>query len=77
MIIAAKFASACGRCSKAISPGSKVEWAPGTRAAHVACVKGAAPVAAPRRPAGRWNGCAACASRGKMCQQCAFDEFDD
>ena len=77
MIIAAKFASACGRCSKAIAIGSKVEWAPGTRAAHVACVKGAAPAAAPRWPEAKRSGCAACKARGVMCSDCRFDEFDD
>lgn len=77
MIISARFASSCGRCSKAIAIGSKVEWAPGTRAAHVVCVKGAAPVSAPVRSAGRWNGCADCKARGAMCANCRFDEFDD
>jgi hypothetical protein len=37
MIITAKFASTCPKCSLAIAIGSKVEWSKGSKAAHVAC----------------------------------------
>jgi hypothetical protein len=69
MIIAAKFAAACGRCSKAIAIGSKVEWAPGTRAAHVACVAVAGP--APRVSRRRGCGYPGCTGGLSHCDECS------
>ena len=47
MIITAKFASTCPCCSQRIEVGSKVNWAKGTKASHVAC--GHAPASAVTR----------------------------
>ena len=37
MIITAKFASTCPKCSKPIAVGTKVEWEKGSKATHVDC----------------------------------------
>lgn len=42
MVITAKFSSVCPCCSGRIQVGSKIEWAKGTPAKHVACAQGAA-----------------------------------
>jgi hypothetical protein len=91
MIIIAKFASTCPKCSRAIAIGSKVEWSKGAKASHVTCPAAgsvgaaAAPVARPlyarRAPRGRWNGCS-CGARelpggGLSANACASCRFDE
>lgn len=64
MIITAKFASVCPKCSKSIAVGSKVEWERGGKAAHVDC--GAAkPSAGPSVAATKPGSCTKC---GKACK---------
>ena len=85
MVITAKFAGTCNVCNRSIVAGSKVEWASGSKARHVACVAG--PVsAAPRKRLSngdRYNskngsakifGCAACSAGKRMCANCQFDD---
>lgn len=83
MVITAKFAGTCNVCNFAIVAGSKVEWASGTKARHVACV--AAPSSAPRKRLSNGDryssngnakifGCAACTAGRRMCSSCTFDD---
>lgn len=54
MTITAKFASVCPCCNGRIQPGTKVEWAKGSKARHVECPSNSEPAkaraAAPRLP---------------------------
>lgn len=86
MIITAKFASVCPCCSSRIDVGSKVEWARGEKARHVACSKApgarivaSAParVTSTYRTGGRRTGCR-CGSiegviRDSDCWTCRHD----
>lgn len=85
MVITAKFSGTCNVCNCSIAIGSKVEWASGSKARHVACVTSAAPVAASRKKLSNGDryfhagnakifGCAACRTGKRMCEQCEFDD---
>lgn len=52
MVIVAKFSSVCPCCSGRIEVGSKVNWAKGSKASHVACGSSVSSVAASRQTAG-------------------------
>lgn len=86
MVITAKFAGTCNVCDCSINVGSKVEWASGSKARHVACAANAAPSsAAPRKRLSNGDryssngnakifGCAACSAGKRMCANCQFDD---
>lgn len=77
MIINAKFASTCSCCRQPIAVGTKIEWAKGSPAKHVACAvdTAAAPVrAAPSVPrptrARPWRPCGYPGCNPGYCDEC-------
>lgn len=86
MIITAKFASTCPKCSRPITPGSGVEWSKGSKATHVDC--SAAPASAGpsvTSTAGKCSKCGrackhgyptcySCSTASKTCRMCGHVE---
>ena len=74
MVITAKFASTCPKCSKPIAIGSKVEWAKGEKAKHVDC-GAAAPSAGPSVVSTAGGKCSKCGGACKpgfgTCYRCS------
>jgi hypothetical protein len=57
MKITARFASRCAACAAPIAVGAAVEWVPGTRARHLACVASVPPSRVSRRRGCGYPGC--------------------
>lgn len=88
MTITAKFASRCGSCSQAITPGTKIEWTKGQPVRHTSCpgtaegvptatYLGRVLVADLPRGERLMRGCGQCRRLGRMCKSCEFDEYDN